>query len=72
MVDVAKEVQTPIGSISINGSCDPRFEAVLEQFEQNFTRRGEVGSGVSVTLQGVTVVDLLGWFCGCSVEKSLD
>ena len=60
MVDVAEEVQTPSGSISINGSYEPRFEAVFEQFEQNFTQRGEVGAGVSVTLQGVTVVDLWG------------
>ena len=43
MVDVAQEVQTPSGSISINGSYDPRFEGVFKEFEQNFAERGEVG-----------------------------
>ena len=60
MVDVAQEVQTPSGSISINGSYDPRFEGVFKEFEQNFAERGEVGAGVSVTWQGATVVDLWG------------
>ena len=58
MVDAAQEVQTPSGSISINGSYDPRFEGVFKEFEQNFAERGEVGAGVSVTWQGATVVDL--------------
>ena len=58
MVDVAQEVQTPSGSISINGSYDPRFEGVFKEFEQNFAERGEVGAGVSVTWQGTAVVDL--------------
>ena len=60
MVDVAQEVQTPSGSISINGSYDSRFEGVFKAFEQNFAERGEVGAGVSVTWQGASVVDLWG------------
>ena len=47
MIDVAQEVQTPSGSISINGSYDPRFEGVFKEFEKNFAERGEVGAGVS-------------------------
>ena len=69
MVDIAKEVQTLNGSISINGSYDPRFEAVYKQFEDNFTQRGEVGAGVSVTLQGVTVVDLWGGVADAESRK---
>ena len=60
MVDVTHELQTPTGSISINGSYDPRFDGVFKEFEQNFAERGEVDAGVCVTLQGATVVDLWG------------
>ena len=45
MVEVAQEVQTPSGSISITGSYDPRFEGVFKEFERNFAERGEVGAG---------------------------
>ncbi|MPY59126.1 serine hydrolase domain-containing protein [Streptomyces spongiae] len=44
----------------VHGHCDPRFEAVRTAFEENFRARGEVGAAVSVTLDGVTVVDLWG------------
>ena len=46
--------------MAINGTCDPRFGAVQEEFERNFAERGEVGASVSVTLDGETVVDLWG------------
>lgn len=44
----------------IQGHCDPRFQAVREEFERNFGERGEVGASVCVTLDGRTVVDLWG------------
>jgi CubicO group peptidase (beta-lactamase class C family) len=44
----------------VHGHCDPRFEAVRTAFEENFEDRGELGAAVSVTLDGVTVVDLWG------------
>jgi len=43
-----------------HGSCEPKFQAVREEFERNFQDRGEVGASVCVTLDGQTVVDLWG------------
>ena len=42
----------------IAGSCDARFARVREAFADNFTRHGEVGAAVAVTLDGRSVVDL--------------
>lgn len=44
----------------IEGSCDPRFAAVREEFEHNFRERGEVCASVCVLVDGRTVVDLWG------------
>lgn len=44
----------------IDGTCDPRFELVRQEFERNFNQRGEVGASVSITIEGTTVVDLWG------------
>lgn len=60
MTDYYQELETPEGPISMQGYYDPRFERVMEEFSQNFSSRGEVGAGVSVTLDGETVVDLWG------------
>jgi CubicO group peptidase (beta-lactamase class C family) len=46
--------------MSVQGSCDPRFRAVREEFERNFAERGEVGASVCVTAEGRPVVDLWG------------
>ncbi|MGH8138367.1 MAG: serine hydrolase domain-containing protein [Steroidobacteraceae bacterium] len=46
--------------VPLNGSCDPRFEAVLDAFVQNYLYEDEVGSAVSVVMDGRTVVDLWG------------
>jgi CubicO group peptidase (beta-lactamase class C family) len=46
--------------MSIQGTCEPRFERVRDEFERNFAERGEVGASVCVTLDGETVVDLWG------------
>jgi CubicO group peptidase (beta-lactamase class C family) len=45
---------------AIEGSCETRFRAVREAFERNFHDLDELGSAVSVTLDGKTVVDLWG------------
>lgn len=47
-------------TMSIFGRCDPKFQQVADEFEQNFLERGEVGASVSVTIEGETVVDLWG------------
>jgi CubicO group peptidase (beta-lactamase class C family) len=44
----------------IHGLCEPRFQAVQDEFERNFQERGEVGASVCVILDGDTVVDLWG------------
>ena len=42
----------------IEGTCDPRFEAVREAFEHNFAERDELGAACCVLLDGEPVVDL--------------
>ncbi|MFJ8542113.1 serine hydrolase domain-containing protein [Streptomyces sp. NPDC093586] len=44
----------------VDGHCDARFTAVRTAFEKNFRDRGELGAAVTVTVDGVTVVDLWG------------
>lgn len=46
--------------MTIAGHCDPRFQAVRDEFERNFRDRGEVGASVCVMVAGRTVVDLWG------------
>ena len=46
--------------MDIQGTCDPKFQPIRDEFERNFRERGEVGASVSVTVQGQTVVDLWG------------
>jgi CubicO group peptidase (beta-lactamase class C family) len=44
------------------GTCDARFGAVREAFEENAATRGELGAAVSVFVHGNEVVDLwCGW-----------
>lgn len=45
---------------TVNGKCDPKFEAVKAAFENNFASLGEVGASVCVSVGGQTVVDLWG------------
>jgi CubicO group peptidase (beta-lactamase class C family) len=44
--------------MTIEGTCDPRFAAVRDEFERNFRDRGEVGASVCVIADGGPVVDL--------------
>lgn len=46
--------------VTIGGHCHPRFERVREEFERNFAERDELGSSVSVMVDGEVVVDLWG------------
>jgi len=54
----AIHLETPRGTI--DGFCEPAFQAVADEFERNFSERGEVGASVCLTLGGKTVVDLWG------------
>ena len=47
---------------TVQGTCDPRFALVREEFERNFAERDEAGASVSITLEGSAVVDLWGGF----------
>jgi CubicO group peptidase (beta-lactamase class C family) len=49
-------------AVPLNGFCDQRFTGVLEAFQENYRQEDEVGSAVSVVLDGKTVVDLWGGF----------
>ena len=44
----------------IEGFAEPRFEPVREEFERNFSERGESGASVAVAHGGDLVVDLRG------------
>ena len=44
----------------VEGSCDPRFAALADEFVRNFVERGEVGASLALTHEGRTVVDLWG------------
>ena len=44
----------------MQGTSDPRFAAVREQFALNFAERGERGAAVCITVHGREVVDLRG------------
>lgn len=46
--------------MTIEGHVEPGFEAVRAAFEENFTRRGELGAGFVVRHRGQVVVDLWG------------
>jgi CubicO group peptidase (beta-lactamase class C family) len=52
--------------MSIEGTCEPRFARVHEEFERNFAERGEIGASVCVTLDGEPVVDLWGGLAAVS------
>jgi len=49
-----------IDKFPISGAVSPGFEPVRAAFAENFTRRGEVGAALNVTVGGATVVDLWG------------
>ncbi|MDX1649462.1 MAG: serine hydrolase domain-containing protein [Myxococcota bacterium] len=44
--------------MEIHGSCDPRFAAVREVFEEHFRRGLEIGAAVALCVEGERVVDL--------------
>ncbi|GAB2627452.1 serine hydrolase domain-containing protein [Prescottella soli] len=45
---------------SVAGVADTAFAAVVEEFERNFTERGEMGASLCVLVDGRPVVDLWG------------
>jgi CubicO group peptidase (beta-lactamase class C family) len=51
---------TTIDRFPVSGQVASGFEPVRAAFESNFTKRGEVGAAVHVTLDGEPVIDLWG------------
>jgi CubicO group peptidase (beta-lactamase class C family) len=47
-------------NVAIRGAYDPAFQAVRDEFERNFSERGDLGAAVCVIVAGETVVDLWG------------
>jgi CubicO group peptidase (beta-lactamase class C family) len=52
----------------IQGTCDPDFRGVRDEFLRNFTERDDVGAAVSVTVDGETVIDL--WAGHADADRS--
>lgn len=44
--------------MKIEGFCDERFASVRDEFEKNFTERGDTGACFALTLEGEYVVDI--------------
>ena len=47
-------------SQQVQGTCDPKFSQLREEFERNFAERGEKGASVCLSVNGETMVDLWG------------
>jgi len=60
MLRLNEYVQARDRLVPLNGRCDSGFEAVLDAFVENYRTEDEVGSAVSVVLDGRTVIDLWG------------
>jgi len=54
------EIRRELEQGTIEGTCDPRFRQVADEFERGFRERGEVGASVCVHHEGRVVVDLWG------------
>jgi CubicO group peptidase (beta-lactamase class C family) len=59
-IDLLEARHPMTDNIRIEGTCSPEFAAVRSAFEDNFRRRGEIGSSVCVYKDGEKVVDLWG------------
>lgn len=57
-----------MGELRIEGHCDERFAGLRDAFEASFTR-GEVGSSVSVVIDGETVVELWGGYADAAKTR---
>ena len=51
-------IRTKVGQVE--GTCDPRFSGVVDEFVTNFEARGEVGASCAIQVEGKTLVDIWG------------
>ena len=56
--------------MQIEGFCDERFARVRDEFEKNFTERGDIGACFALTLEGEYVVDIWAGHQDAALEKS--
>jgi CubicO group peptidase (beta-lactamase class C family) len=59
-------------TMTIQGHCDDRFRDVADEFERNFTERGDLGASVCVKVGGETVVDLWGGWSDAARQRAWD
>ena len=57
-----------MAAVELQGACEPRFGAVRNAFEANWTDHDEVGASLCVIVGGQTVVDL--WAGHADAERS--
>ncbi len=57
-------------TISLHGTCDPRFERVREEFARNFAERNELGAAVTISIGNEVVVDLWGGWMDAVKKRS--
>ena len=57
---VSQTVESDAGEVPVQGRCDEAFLPVLDAFLENYRVEEEVGSAVSVVVEGRTVVDIWG------------
>lgn len=46
--------------MEVHGTCDERFAAVREAFENNFTEHGDCGASFAASIEGEMVIDIWG------------
>ncbi|MFT6754040.1 MAG: CubicO group peptidase (beta-lactamase class C family) [Candidatus Azotimanducaceae bacterium] len=46
----------------VQGYCDEKFAEVAQEFERNFSHRGDVGASFALTVEGQTMIDIWGGF----------
>ena len=63
-MDLNETVEAEGVSYPIRGSCDERFRPVVEAFKENYRLDQEIGSAVSVMIDGKPVVDIWGGYRG--------
>lgn len=56
----AAELDPFTADVPVGGHCAPEFDGVREEFERNFTTRGELGAAVAAWVDGQLVVNLWG------------
>jgi CubicO group peptidase (beta-lactamase class C family) len=61
-VDINETVEKDGVAHPVGGTCEPEFRPVVEAFKENYRQEDEVGSAVSVVIDGKRVVDIWGGF----------